>query len=106
MPAASRRWRWTSPRVPARGSGAWVKSPGRCTGGPGRLRSVPPHPLIAASGAWTADDVFTVKLVLYETPYSATVTFRLDGDRVLLDEEYNVSFGPTKQAQLIGQGAR
>jgi CubicO group peptidase (beta-lactamase class C family) len=87
------------------GIGSWVKSRGGFTGGLDRLLSVPPHPLIAASGAWTADDAFTVKLVLYETPYGATLTFHFDGDRVLLDEEYNVSFGPTKQAQLIGQGA-
>jgi hypothetical protein len=47
------------------GIGSWVKSRGGFTGGLDRLLSVPPHPLIAASGA--AASVFTVKLVLYET---------------------------------------
>jgi hypothetical protein len=70
------------------------------------MLSVPAHPLIAASGAWTADDVFTLKLALYETPYAATLTFQFDGDRLLLDTEYNVSFGPTKQSQLIGRAPR
>jgi hypothetical protein len=31
------------------------------------------------------------------------LTFRFDGDRLLLDREYNVSFGPTSQPELIGQ---
>jgi hypothetical protein len=70
------------------------------------MLSVPAHPLIATSGAWTADDVFTLKLALTETPYGATLTFQFDGDRLLLDTEYNVSFGPTKQPRLIGQAPR
>ena len=86
------------------GIGSWVKSRGGFTGGLDRMLSVPTRPLIAASGAWTADSVFTVRLALYETPYCATLTFRFDRDRVLLDEEYNVSFGSTKQPQLIGLG--
>ena len=88
------------------GIGSWVKSRGGFTSGLDRMLSVPANPLIAASGAWTAEDVFTLKLALYETPYCATLTFRFDGDRLLLDAEYNVSFGPTQQPQLIGQGPR
>ncbi|HKC42014.1 MAG TPA: hypothetical protein VKC15_20895, partial [Gemmatimonadales bacterium] len=71
-----------------------------------RVLSVPAHPRVAASGAWTTDSLFTLKLALYETPYSATLTFRFEGDRLLLDTEYNVSFGPTKQPRLIGQAGR
>jgi hypothetical protein len=88
------------------GVGRWEKSRDTFTDGLGRILSVPPHPLVAASGAWTADDVFTVKLVLYETPYAATLAFHYDGDRLLLDSEYNVSFGPTKQPELTGQAIR
>jgi len=86
------------------GIGTWKKSREGFTSRLDRMLSVPAHPLIAASGAWTAADVFTLKLALYETPYGATLTFRFDGDRLLLDTEYNVSFGPTTQPQLIGQG--
>ena len=86
------------------GIGSWVESRDGFAGGLDQMLSVPAHPLLAASGAWTTDSVFTLKLALYETPYSATVAFRFDGDRLVLDEEYNVSFGPTKQPQLIGQG--
>ena len=88
------------------GIGSWKKSRDGFTSRLDRMLSVPAHPLIAASGAWTADDVFTLKLALYETPYAATLTFQFDGDRLLLDTEYNVSFGPTKQPQLIGQASR
>lgn len=87
------------------GIGAWAKSRGGFTSRLDRMLSVPANPQIAASGAWTADSVFSLKLALYETPYGATLTLRFDGDRLLLDTEYNVSFGPTTQPQLVGQGA-
>ncbi len=86
------------------GIGTWVKSRGGFTDGIEAFESVPPNPLIAASGAWTRDSVFTLKLVLYQTPYGETLTFHFDGDRVVVDREYNVSFGPTTQPQLIGLG--
>jgi CubicO group peptidase (beta-lactamase class C family) len=101
-PALRVRAGGTESRTPI-GFGRWEKSRDGFTDGLDRILSAPPHPLIAASGAWTADDVFTVKLVLYETPYAATVAFRFDGDRVLMNAEYNVSFGPTTQPQLIGK---
>ena len=40
---------------------------------------------------------------LYETPFYSTLAFRFDGDRLLLDAEHNVAFGPTKLPQLVGQ---
>jgi CubicO group peptidase (beta-lactamase class C family) len=87
------------------GIGTWAKSRGGFTDGIDQFLSVPPNPLVAASGAWTRDSVFTLKLALYQTPYGETLRFRFDGDRVVLDREYNVSFGPTTQPQLIGLGA-
>jgi hypothetical protein len=85
------------------GTGSWVKSTEAFTNGLDHALGVPERPLVAASGAWTAPDVFVVKLVLYETPYYSTLTFRFDGDQLVLDSEHNVSFGPTKQAQLVGR---
>lgn len=84
------------------GLGSWVKSRGGFSDGIGEFLSVPDTPLVAASGAWARDSVFTLKLALYQTPYGSTLTFRFDGDRLVLDREYNVSFGPTTQAQLVG----
>jgi hypothetical protein len=34
------------------------------------------------------------------------LTFKFEGDWVLLDTEYNVSFGPRNLPQLTGQAAR
>jgi hypothetical protein len=83
--------------------GSWTKSRRGFANGLDRALSVPAHPLVAASGAWTADDVFTVKLALYETPFASTLAFQFDGDRLLLDAEHTVTFGPTKLAQLVGR---
>ena len=84
---------------------SWAQGRGGFTNGLGRALGVPARPLSAASGAWTADDAYAVKLLLYETPYYSTLTFRFDGERLLLDSEHNVWFGPTKLPQLVGQAA-
>ena len=47
-----------------------------------------------------------VKLALCETPFHSTLAFRFEGDRLLLDSEHNIAFGPTKLPQLVGQAAR
>jgi hypothetical protein len=88
------------------GMGSWVKSRTGFTNGIERLLSVPANPEVAASGAWSADSVFTLKLVAPQTPYYSTLTFRFEGERLLLDGEYNVSFGPTKLPQLEGKAVR
>jgi len=88
------------------GLGSWVRSRTGFANGMERLLSVPANPEVAASGAWTADSVFTLKLVAPQTPYYSTLTFRFDGERLLLDGEYNVSFGPTKLQQLEGKAIR
>jgi CubicO group peptidase (beta-lactamase class C family) len=81
----------------------WSKGRGLFTNGLERILSVPANPLVATSGAWTAPDTYTVKIVLYETPFYSTLNFKFDGDRLLFDAEHNVSFGPTKLPQLAGQ---
>jgi CubicO group peptidase (beta-lactamase class C family) len=87
------------------GVGTWAKSRGGFANGLERALGVPAPLLIAASGAWTAEDTYTVKLVAYETPYYSTLTFRFDGERLLFDSGHNVWFGQTKQAQLTGRAA-
>jgi CubicO group peptidase (beta-lactamase class C family) len=87
------------------GVGAWIKSRGGFANGLEKSLSVPPNPGMAAAGAWSADDVFTVKLTLTETPFYTTMSFKFDGERLEFDSNYNVAFGPTKLAQLIGQSA-
>jgi CubicO group peptidase (beta-lactamase class C family) len=57
---------------------------------------------VAASGAWTGDDTFTVKLCFYESPFIVTLRLKFSGEELFLDSESNVAFGPTKQPQLVG----
>ncbi|HKG90705.1 MAG TPA: serine hydrolase [Gemmatimonadaceae bacterium] len=87
------------------GIGSWAKGAGGFANGIDRMLSVPEHPAIAAAGAWASDSVFTVKLAATQTPFYSTMTFRFDGDRLVLDSEQNAAFGPTKLPQLVGQAS-
>lgn len=83
------------------GVGSWARTRGGFADGLERALGVPAHPLVAASGAWSAEDVFTIHLALCETPYHYKLAFRFDGDRLILDAEQNVAFGPTKKPQRV-----
>ena len=85
------------------GVSAWARSRGTFANGLERALSVPSNPLVAASGAWSNENTYTVKIVLYETPFYSTVNFQFDGDRLVVDSEHNVAFGTTKLQQLTGQ---
>lgn len=49
---------------------------------------------VAASGAWSAADTYSMVVRLVETPYYHTVVFHFDGDELLIETRVNVSFGP------------
>jgi len=68
----------------------------------GALAQFPDEPT-AGTFAWPATDTCRLKLCAYETPYHTMLTLKFDGDRLILDAETNVAFGPTKRPQLIGQ---
>jgi hypothetical protein len=87
------------------GMGSWVRNRTGFTNGIDRLLSVPADIEVAASGAWTADSVFTLKLVAPQTPFYSTLTFRFTGEHVVVDSEHNVSFGVTKLPRLEGRAA-
>jgi hypothetical protein len=64
-----------------------------------------PQP-VAASGAWTADDTYTIRLCFRETPFISTLALRFAGDRLELQRAENVGFGPPEgltHPLLIGQ---
>jgi CubicO group peptidase (beta-lactamase class C family) len=84
-------------RVPV-GHGEWRRG-GALPGGSGVEQPV------AATGAWTADDTYTVKACLYETPFCRTLSLWFTGRALVLDQEMNVGFGPTKRPQLVGRPA-
>jgi hypothetical protein len=79
------------------GKGAWVK---------GRMAYADfEEQPVAASGAWTADGAYTVKLSFYETPFCLTLDLKFTDDKLLFDCEYNVinaNAGPAKRPQLTG----
>jgi CubicO group peptidase (beta-lactamase class C family) len=81
-------------RVPC-GSGEWR--------GGGTLFVGGVEQKVAATGAWTTDDTYTVEACLYETPFCATLGLWFAGRALVLDQEMNVGFGPTKRPQLVGR---
>lgn len=81
----------------------WQKGHTFFTNGIGRALLQAADFAVGASGAWTADDTYTVKLVYYETPFYTTMNFRFDGDALTIDSEHNVAFGPTKRPTLTGR---
>ncbi len=87
------------------GRGAWVK--GVTTWDPIHPRptehSAVQH--VAASGAWTASDVYEMKLYFNETPFCFTIGCQFGADTVKLKLRQNVSFGPTEFPQLTGRMA-
>ena len=76
------------------GAGAWL--PGSV---PGRQWGMLPS---MASGAWTASDTYVVTMRLITTPYVLTLTARVAGDALRVTADLNVSFGPTRVAELTG----
>jgi hypothetical protein len=76
------------------GNGKWVK---------GEWRTATETEAVALSGAWTADHIYTLKVVRYRTPFNTTYTLRFAGDELLLDAEQNAGFGDRKSTQLIGK---
>ena len=69
--------------------------------GPGRHRRGSQQ--VAACGAWTDETTYTAKLWWYETPYAQRLTCRFSGDRLTLEQQANVSFGPTTPSSLKGR---
>ena len=87
------------------GIGRWVRSASGYANGIDRLIAAPAHPAVALAGAWTSDSVFTLRIAGVETPYYSTLTFAFHGNRLTLDSEHNVSFGPTRFPSLEGTSA-
>lgn len=58
---------------------------------------------IVASGAWTAEDRFTMVVRLVETPFFHTMLYHVVGADLMLETRVNVSFGSTKPMLLTAQ---
>ena len=88
------------------GDGTWQKGNTTLPSGFIPRLITPSGQPVAASGAWTKDDTYTVKLCLTDTPFYLTFVVQFQGDELLFDSEFNVSFGSTKLPQLVGQASR
>lgn len=69
----------------------------------GTMAVGPPATPAAASGAWTTDDTYTAKVVLYETPFIATLTFKFADGKLEYEAKRNVGFGATTSPKLTGE---
>jgi len=58
---------------------------------------------IAASGAWTADDTYTMKVAHYRTPFISTYRLHFAGDQVTVEAEQNVAFTESRVSQWVGR---
>ena len=61
-----------------------------------------PSSKVEVSGAWTNANTFTMKVIYIETPHCLTMTFEFDGDEVIVQRFWNVSFGKLKLPVIIG----
>lgn len=77
------------------GHGSWRK--GSTTFYRGQARP------LAASGAWTAADTYTLKLCYFTMPFCPTITCRFVDDGIQYAFRWNVGFGPTELPVLEGQ---
>jgi hypothetical protein len=58
---------------------------------------------IAASGAWTSDDTYTLQVVRYQTPFATTYRLRFAGDQLVVDSEQNVGAPDARMAHVEGK---
>jgi hypothetical protein len=84
------------------GVGRWLRG---TTGFQKRISNVfdNDHQGIAASCAWADDHTFVAKLCFHETPYTLSLRFSFERDKLLIDIEHNLRWGETKRPQLVGK---
>ncbi|MFO7631019.1 MAG: hypothetical protein R6W76_00700, partial [Caldilinea sp.] len=58
---------------------------------------------VAASGAWSAADTFTIQLVFYTTPFTPHITCRFEGDRLHYQFTANAAFERRARPWLTGR---
>jgi CubicO group peptidase (beta-lactamase class C family) len=83
------------------GIGRWLRAR---TGFKKRINELfdTPDQAVSTMGAWTADNVFSVKLAFTETPYTEDVVFTFNAGAVTVDQTYNVRWGSKTEPQLLG----
>jgi CubicO group peptidase (beta-lactamase class C family) len=82
------------------GQGTWVKGTLTTQNNPRGWGDLAP---VAASGAWTADDTYTAKLVRYRTPFTLLLRLKFSEAMVAVDLEQDLSFGGYSPTHLTGK---
>ena len=82
-----------------RGYGAWAKGEADLAlwAPRERRRAVPGASQVAAGGAWADERTYVVQLWWYETPFGRTLTCRFEGERVVINAQGTVGFGPQEE---------
>lgn len=61
---------------------------------------------IAASGAWTSADTYTVVLCRYQTPFLSTYEMKFSGDEVVLERKDAATRSLGKSVRLVGKAGK
>jgi CubicO group peptidase (beta-lactamase class C family) len=61
--------------------------------------------VVAASGAWTDGDTYTLKVVRYRTPFATTYQLRFTGDQLFVRAEQNVGPPDSRVVEFVGKHA-
>jgi CubicO group peptidase (beta-lactamase class C family) len=83
------------------GYGVWQR--GHTTLFNGRLTSASTP--VATSGAWTAEDRFTMVVRLYETPFYHTLVYHFVEDEMLFEARVNITLGSPQPLLMIAHTA-
>lgn len=57
----------------------------------------------ACSGAWTGKSTYRMTMYNYESPHAITYNFNFNDNKVVVDSEFNVFFGPKNQPEMTGR---
>ena len=58
---------------------------------------------VAASGAWTSPDTYTLTVVRYRTPFATTYQLRFAGDQLFVKAEQNVGPADARVSEFAGK---
>ena len=58
---------------------------------------------VASSGAWTAEDTYTLDVVRYRTPFATNYQLRFAGDQLFVKIEQNVGPADARVTELVGK---
>ena len=76
-------------------NGGWQK-------GTLKTRAAAPE-AVAAAGAWSADDTYTLTVVRYRTPFATTYQLRFAGDQLFVKAEQNAGAADTRVSEFVGK---